>query len=203
MDPEAAVRALDRTLTLGEPQVAIMSVDWSRYVGRFQRPPAFLASLAAEASPRPLGSVAGPAITLDLTDVPVERRAGAVAEHVRRQVLAVLGAPTGLPLRHDQGLRDVGLDSLMALELKARLEQSVGQPLPPTLVFDYPTIAAITDFLAREVLALAGADGPAEPVPAERAPASDLDQLSEEEAELLLQEELALIARAREDGAGV
>ena len=46
----------------------------------------------------------------------------------------------------------MGMDSLMAVELKGRLERSLGVPLPSTLTFNYPTIKALTDYLLSEAL---------------------------------------------------
>src|SRR5690606_21469607 len=49
----------------------------------------------------------------------------------------------------DTPLGELGMDSLMAVELSTRLQQQVGgtYPIPPTLVFDYPSVAAMTDHL--------------------------------------------------------
>ena len=45
----------------------------------------------------------------------------------------------------------MGLDSLMAIELKGRLERLVTTTLPPTLAFKYPTVSALADFLETTV----------------------------------------------------
>ena len=76
------------------------------------------------------------------------RRLALLADHVHRQALGVLGLPATYPLDAHQGLRDVGLDSLMAVELRNRLQASVRQPLPTTLAFDCPTVDALTRHLA-------------------------------------------------------
>jgi hypothetical protein len=49
-------------------------------------------------------------------------------------------------------LFELGMDSLMSIELKGRLEASVGQSLPSTLVFNYPTVNALAAYLATNVL---------------------------------------------------
>ena len=200
MEPAAAFDAFERALGTESAQVAIVSIDWTRYLGRYATTPAFFSAVstapaAASAARRE------PSLRVQLADVPDERHIAAVAEHVRRHVLTVLGAPATLTVRADQGLRDVGLDSLMALELKDRLQVSVEQPLPATLVFDYPTIAAITDYLAREVLGLAVAPVHTPAVAVAAAVPALSEDMTDEQAELLLSEELALLARAREHGA--
>jgi hypothetical protein len=89
------------------------------------------------------------------------------------------------------------MDSLMAVELKSRLENGVKHPLPATLTFDYPTIEALTNYLAREVLAL---EQPQELRPiasngdekhAEEY--AELEQLAPDDVKALLDQELAAI----------
>ena len=66
----------------------------------------------------------------------------------------MLGLPPAFPLEPGQKLFELGLDSLMAIELKNTLQGQLGRPLPSTLVFEHPSVEALTDHLARDVLAL-------------------------------------------------
>ncbi|MCB9551725.1 MAG: hypothetical protein H6705_07540 [Myxococcales bacterium] len=61
---------------------------------------------------------------------------------------AVLGLGADDPLDPDRPLRELGLDSLMALEVRKRLAAVVGRALPATLVFDHPTVTALLAALA-------------------------------------------------------
>ncbi|MBT3218046.1 MAG: acyltransferase domain-containing protein, partial [Proteobacteria bacterium] len=67
---------------------------------------------------------------------------------VRSQALAILGFAQNTAISPDQPLQELGLDSLMALELRNNLSASLGQKLPATLLFDYPTLKQLTAHLA-------------------------------------------------------
>ena len=91
-------------------------------------------------------------------------------------------------IQDDVPLQDIGLDSLMALELRNELAQSLGLSLSAGTLFNYPTVNELTQHL----LTLLPAAGDA-PVPSTATKAEDLsalDSLTDEEAELLLLQEL-------------
>jgi acyl carrier protein len=123
--------------------------------------------------------------------VPAEQEE-VLVEFVRGHVAGVLRLdPSAIPERR-QRLMDLGLDSLMAVELRNRLAAGVagGIAIPATLMFDYPTIEAIARFLRRQVL------GPETPAPDAAAAAevalaaAKIAELSDEEAEALLIQKL-------------
>ncbi|MEU0581987.1 SDR family NAD(P)-dependent oxidoreductase, partial [Streptomyces griseoincarnatus] len=72
------------------------------------------------------------------------QRTELVTEVVLREVATVLGLPGAGALAPQQVLKDLGLDSLMAVELRRRLSAETGLSLPATLAFDYPTPEHIT-----------------------------------------------------------
>jgi len=81
-----------------------------------------------------------------------QTRNSLLLQHIQSQVSQILGLePSQLPDPH-QGFSDMGMDSLMAVELKHRLEQSLALKLSSTLVFNYPTIKSLVQYLIQEVL---------------------------------------------------
>ncbi len=85
--------------------------------------------------------------------LPDERR-NLLVEFVREHLMTVLRIDPGSPPHRRSRLMELGVDSLIAVEFAKRLERSLGQthPFPATLVFDYPTIEAIADYVAEKVL---------------------------------------------------
>ncbi|MET9558663.1 type I polyketide synthase, partial [Streptomyces sp. NPDC006645] len=87
-----------------------------------------------------------------LSALPVEERLGAVLELVRAQAATVLGHATVGGIEADAAFRDLGFDSLTAVELRNRLSAVTGLRLSATLVFDYPNPRLLAEFVLSGVL---------------------------------------------------
>jgi len=111
--------------------------------------------------------------------------------HVREDALKVLGLDPASDLDPRRPLQELGLDSLMAVELRNVLVRAVGEALPATLLFDHPTVDALVSFLATEVLGLTERtdedESEAEPGPGV---VDAIEDLSDEEVERLLAEKM-------------
>ncbi|MEW9534743.1 beta-ketoacyl synthase N-terminal-like domain-containing protein, partial [Microbispora sp. NPDC049125] len=115
---------------------------------------------------------------------PAERRQ-AVLDLVRTEVAAVLRHSDGDAVGTARAFRDLGLDSLTAVDLRNRLRTATGLPLPTTLIFDFPTPAAVTDHIL-SALDTASAELPEESAAPVKRPAADpLAALRNLEASLL------------------
>jgi acyl carrier protein len=102
---------------------------------------------------------------------------------VRDSIIGVLGLETDFQIDPLQGFTDLGFDSLTSLELRNRLQAQMGRPLPATLAFDFPTMAALVNYFCKESMEAPEAERELEDF--------ELAQLSAEETEQLLAEELA------------
>jgi acyl carrier protein len=139
------------------------------------------------------------AIWQRLKAAPSSEQQHLLATHVQEQALKILGMKT--PIDPGQPLQELGLDSLMAVELRNALAISLEQPLPATILFSYPTIDKLAGYLAKEFLSVGTEDTPAPALPnRERELAqvsAELDELSEGEMAALLSEELGAIRQRR------
>ncbi|MCC6750544.1 MAG: type I polyketide synthase [Deltaproteobacteria bacterium] len=151
---------------------------------------------AAEARPRGESDV-----QRALAAAAPNERGALLLGHLRGQLAHVLQVPLER-VEAETPLRQLGMDSLMTVDLRNRIEASLGLVLPATLVWKYPTLSALTEHLLErltESLATPGADEAAEvptaaraekaeapPAPAASLGRAEVDALSDEEAEALL-----------------
>ena len=88
-----------------------------------------------------------------LTNAPVQQRKKLLTDYLRDAVAEVTRVDAA-EIREDAGFFDLGMDSLMAVELRRRIEQGVGKEIPVTLVMDHPRLSDVADYLLGEVLGL-------------------------------------------------
>ncbi|WP_430382192.1 type I polyketide synthase [Streptomyces sp. P10-4] len=180
LDPDLAVAGLRQTLDHDETTVVIADVDWTRFVPVFcsaRRRPLLESVPEAAAVLRTTTVDTGTVSALRerLGALPETGRRRAVTDLVREHAAAVLGhdSPNALPA--DRAFRDVGFDSITAVELRNRLRSATGLSLPATLVFDHPSPAALAD----QLLALAFDTGTADTAaPAAPTTAEDDDPIA-------------------------
>src|SRR5690606_402200 len=172
MDNRAAVEALARAIGAGSAQAVIASVDWARLKAVYEakRPRPLLAELGEtlrEEAPAQADAAAVRPLLEEMASLPLEQRLDPITRAVEDETRAVLRLSDGF-LDVERGFFEMGMDSLMSVELKSRLEKRFGAKLPATLTFNYPTVAAVAGFLAERaaVVTPAPAAAPATAPPA-------------------------------------
>jgi hypothetical protein len=197
MRPDDALSALEAVLADGAVQVVVASVDWTAFLTRMPggRAPSLLRD--AEHRTRAAGQATRASLPVEgrflagLNAAAPSKRHALLRDHIAERTRRVLGLEASQPIDPLRPLKEMGIDSLMAVELrnvlKTDLELNGG--LPATLVFDYPTVDGIAHYLAREVLGFERAAGPAS-VSAPSGVLSRVEQLTDEEVDRLLGERL-------------
>ncbi|NTU85276.1 MAG: KR domain-containing protein, partial [Chloroflexales bacterium] len=200
--PGQGIRAFAHLLGGGARQIGVIPLDWARFLGTYDSVPPFLSAFAAQDTRARAGAPAAAgaqSMRQQLAEAGPEARRPTLMQYLRTVSAQVLGLSSPQQIGPRQGLQDLGLDSLIAIELRNQIAGRLERPLPSTLLFDYPTLEALADFLLREILsgeegqaAEAEHQGEAPPPPPGLAIHSieDLDAISDEDAERLLSEKL-------------
>jgi len=182
LDPGRALAVMGRVAAGSEACPVVADVDWERFVPVFTsaRPSPLLAGVpeavrvladegaanegaAGEGAAGEAGSawLAGRLAGLDRAE-----RERVLVQVVRAEAAAVLGHASADGVPAGRAFRELGFDSLTAVELRDRLAVVTGRRLPATLVFDYPTAGVLAGHLASLLAGALVTAAPEVPVPA-------------------------------------
>ncbi len=170
-----------RLLMQHTTQVAVMPLRW----------PVFLAAMPGEVpafyqavQDTPLGNTqeAG-GLMQRLNQLATDQRLPELEQAVRQLIAQVLRQPDGIELESRQRFFDIGFDSLLAMEFTRQLAGLLALTLPSTLLFDYPTLESLLNFLKDNIAVDFSA--------ADNDVTDDLDEYSEQELSDLLEQRLA------------
>jgi acyl carrier protein len=187
LSPGEVVSLLESSLVAGHSQVAAIRVDWAKWRQFFRslHEDPLLERIFASVEAQEGGSVTSDwRIKID-SAAPKDREA-IIATAVRDVIGSVLRIKPD-SLRDDQPLTDLGLDSLMGVEIENSLEATIGVSLPPTSLMRARTIGQIASLISGHMEAATSAPAaPAAPVEAAAIEDVDLEALSDEDIDRLL-----------------
>ncbi len=143
---EQAFTCLDRLCTANMPQFGYFVIDWNK----FKYNPS---SLTQTFRPKAHSVLQIKTIMLQqrLSNIPAPQRHHFLRDYLLAEVRSVLGLNESDPLAADAGFSELGMDSLMTLELKNRLQKTVEAKLPSTLAFKYPSVDELSAFFRNEI----------------------------------------------------
>jgi acyl transferase domain-containing protein/NADPH:quinone reductase-like Zn-dependent oxidoreductase/NAD(P)-dependent dehydrogenase (short-subunit alcohol dehydrogenase family)/SAM-dependent methyltransferase/acyl carrier protein len=225
MDSVDAFAALGRVLAAGQSQVGVASIDWQRYLNSTAgssttktKPNPFYSEFVVLDQTKHQSSVkqgersstvnsaassrlhSGTTLT-ELRTLTPDARKVAIQRTIEDLIRKTLDLKSGEELDPDEPLSDLGMDSLLAIELRNSLATLFATRFPSSLLFDYPTLRLLTRFIDQEIFSPLNADDHPKPAHAgdvlisgnseflSQDPLSILDeieQLSDDEVDSLL-----------------
>jgi acyl transferase domain-containing protein len=197
MPPQLALSCLAALIQEGRTRGIVADVDWQTLgpAMALRGRDALVSKVLSEADERKIGNgnVVAAAWVDTLRSQPTAEQQEQLLAMVVEEARGIFGMGPGDLLREDRGLFAMGMDSLMAVRLKRRLEQKTGLRLPGTVTLTYPTLTALAGYLQTQLF---GEE--TEPVPPPAGAAQYRDQaklaaMDHEQTHTAIEEELAAV----------
>jgi 3-oxoacyl-(acyl-carrier-protein) synthase/acyl carrier protein len=163
LESEKAIVALEKVLVSNSPQTVVADMNWRLFKKLYELEGK--RSLLSEI-PLDLEATDGEGteeqerqkqkvkteLLAKLEAASNEKRQEILMGHIREQVAQVLGLSSSKLPEVNAGFVEMGMDSLMAVELRNQLQKSLNCSVPTTLAFEYPNIISLTDYIYSKVL---------------------------------------------------
>lgn len=147
--PEIGLEALGLCLASAASQLAVVECDWDQYLVSSEASSRFLSQLVR--TEKSGSSQTGAKSTAELLDevkqAPTDQQQKLVEQYVHRKIRQLFGLAATVTLDPNQAFTDLGLDSLMAVQLADLIGKGLGQRLPVSLAFNYPNAAELVQYV--------------------------------------------------------
>ena len=179
MPDEVAITALATAISPDAPvECAVVDADWTRLAAAYRTRGA-LRIVDDLLTDHPDTTTHDSEFRRRLQQCPPEQCRKLLIDHVATQASTVMGLPPA-ELDPSTGFFQLGMDSLMSVTLQRNLSASLGEPLSPAVIFDYPTVDSLAGYLATLLPEFADA--------AQRPQPADVDPYAEATRDELLQQ---------------
>ncbi|MBW4673438.1 MAG: type I polyketide synthase [Desmonostoc geniculatum HA4340-LM1] len=148
---EEGCKILQQLLLSNCPQVGVVPLNWSRFLAQSSTNSLFLSDFQVKSRQK---SPKTPRFLQQLEDTPIAERRAVLLSYVKAFVAEILGIKVAEFTHLEKGFFDLGMDSLMAMELRNRLANSLQCSLPSMVTFKYPTVKNLVNYLETEVICL-------------------------------------------------
>ncbi len=156
ISPDQGIAAMEQALVSAQHQLVVLPISWStfaRSMGNRRLSPLFTKLVQSSPIKKPLVSESAVSNLLEqVRQVPLDQRLDVLKKHLVLRIAEVLGWRKPESLDTTESLIHLGMDSLMAVELKNLIGQDLGGiPLPDTLLLDQPNVDALADYLIKKL----------------------------------------------------
>ena len=165
MEPEDALQVFEQAMTKETAQLAVMPVEWSSFF-RHQKGAQIPAMLLELAEKEVLHSKAVITVSEEpgsflrqLEQTSPENRPDVLSQYIRKQVVKVLRLDPSIELRPTQGLAQLGMDSLMAVELRNQITKDFGVTMPVVTFLKGSSLSRISAMLLDKLTSAASIVG--------------------------------------------
>ena len=174
--PQQGIRAFDQLVRQDATTSVVMSMDWSVFEEAVEDRPPFLEDLLSSATDAETDAASSEDLLSRLREAPTAAPEDLLVSFLQQEVQAVLRLPTAP--EPTVGFFDLGMDSLMAVELRNRLNRAFSDEyvVPNTVVFDYPDIASLANHLIEELGEVSDAPAPPPQVQPEPEPQTEVQR---------------------------
>ncbi|WP_331001412.1 SDR family NAD(P)-dependent oxidoreductase [Nostoc sp. WHI] len=150
MSSDTALKYLSQLILGKVSQGAIIDIDWSTFNQAFNINQPFFAEVR---SPKGNSQESYAKLLERLMSVPVDERATTLSQGIEQLFREVTGLPVTSVIPQQTSFLELGLNSLMVLEFKNRLEGNLACTLSSSVIFDYPNLESLSNYLREEILA--------------------------------------------------
>jgi amino acid adenylation domain-containing protein len=148
--PDQGLQVLDKLLLEQPVRVGVVPINWLQFREEQWTASPFFTNFT-NLSEQPSKQSVKVDFRQKLEAAPIGERKDLLVAHVSSHVAQVLGGNPSNPLDPKRGFFEMGMDSLTSIELRNRLQTSLGSSLPSTLVFDYLTVEALVAYLVEKI----------------------------------------------------
>jgi amino acid adenylation domain-containing protein len=154
--PELGLQLLSELMGRHHPQMGVLPMDWQKFLNQFSELPPLFFSISKAVSNRqkPSADIHDQNLMI-LKDLPPGEKLKMLLTMITQEVKHVLGFNLHASIDPNQKFFDMGIDSLTAIELRNQIQKMIGHSLPVNIVFDHPTPADFTRYVAEEIMKFA------------------------------------------------
>ena len=197
LEPEQGLELLGEALGRPDAQLGVLPLSLGRLAQSMaeREVPSMLRDLVETPERTVETASASQELASRLHPLPAKERRRVARKLIGEEIARILAMPAEMEIPAEKPLFELGLDSLMAVEVRNSLSRLAGKRLPVTLVFDYPTIDVVAGYLIEEVLEQDPESAVAQPTEPVVEETGDPPGLDDEDGAAFLEKAAALLER--------